>query len=76
MSDKLELLEAALVRAAKTALETLAAYLATAQVLSDIDFATALSATVLATVLSLIWSLIGGLPEVDSGTEDETEGDE
>jgi len=54
----------ALVRAAKTFCQSLAAGLSAAAVLSDIDWRLALSSAVLAALLSLLTSL-AGLPEVD-----------
>lgn len=56
--------KAAKIRALKTVCQTAAATIGTAAVLSEIDWRTAVSASILAGILSLLTSL-AGLPEVD-----------
>ena len=51
-------------RALRTVCQTAIATIGTAAVLSDIDFRTVISASVVAGVLSLLTSIATGLPEV------------
>lgn len=57
-------LKAALIRALKTFSQTAAATIATAAVLSEVDWVMVASASALAAVLSLLTS-VAGLPEVE-----------
>ena len=58
-------LTAATVRAVKTVAQTALATMGTAFVLSDVDWPVVASASVLAGVLSLLTSVVTGLPEVE-----------
>lgn len=58
-------LTAAAVRAIKTVAQTALATMGTAFVLSDVDWPVVASASVLAGVLSLLTSVVTGLPEVE-----------
>lgn len=57
--------KAALIRALRTVAQTAVAALATATVLSDVNWAAVGSAALLAGILSLCTSVATGLPEVD-----------
>lgn len=67
MSDKTKVwIKAAAVRAVKTVAQTAGATIGTsAVVLSDVNWAVVASASALAGILSIITSVITGLPEVD-----------
>lgn len=62
MSD---FMKAALIRALRTFAQALIACISTAAILSDVDWGEALSAAVLAALLSVLNSIVTGLPEVD-----------
>ncbi|MDD7445477.1 MAG: holin [Clostridiales bacterium] len=68
-SHFLRWLRAAAVRALKTIAQTAAATIGTAAVLSEIDWRMALSASLLAGLLSLLTS-VAGLPEVSGNAPD------
>ena len=68
-SHFLRWLSAAAVRALKTIAQTAAATIGTAAVLSEIDWRMALSASLLAGLLSLLTS-VAGLPEVSGNAPD------
>lgn len=57
-------IKCALIRAAKTVAQTACAAMASAAVLSEIDFKLVASASILAGILSLLTS-VAGLPEVE-----------
>ena len=59
--------KAALIRSARTFCQAIIAYVGTAAVLSEVDWVQALSAAVLAAVLSILNSVATGLPQVDIG---------
>lgn len=60
-----KLIKAACIRAAKTVAETAVATIGTkAVILSDVNWGFVASASVLAGILSILFSVIGGLPEV------------
>ena len=67
--DWKEWARAAGIRAVKTVAQTAVATIGTAAVLSAVDWRTALSASVLAGVLSILTS-IAGLPEVSTENKD------
>lgn len=62
--------KAAGIRALKTICQTAIALIGTALVITDVDWFTVLSASVLAGILSILTSL-AGLPEVEEEKEDE-----
>ncbi len=64
-------LKAAGIRAAKTMAQTVIATIGTSAVLSDVNWITALSATALAGLLSLLTSLYG-LPELTGEGEEQS----
>ena len=69
MSDKAKLwLKAAGVRAVKTIAQTAVATIGTSAALSEVDWRMALSASLLAGLLSLLTS-VAGLPEVDGSAD-------
>lgn len=57
--------KAALIRAARTVLQTAAAMINTAVVLEDVNWLGVLSASTLACIVSLLTSAVTGLPEVE-----------
>ena len=59
--------KAALIRAAKTVAQTAVAVIGTTALIHQVDWMTVLSASALAGVLSLLTSVVTGLPEVDDG---------
>lgn len=59
-------LKAATVRAIKTLAQTAVATIGAAAILSDVDWLTVLSASVLAAILSYLTS-VAGLPELEKG---------
>lgn len=59
--------KAAAVRAVKTVAQTLIATIGTSMVLADVDWRVALSAAVVAGILSVLTS-VAGLPEVKANT--------
>lgn len=59
-------LKAAGIRAIKTMAQTAVAMISTSVIMSEVDWAMALSASVLAGILSLLTS-IAGLPELEKG---------
>lgn len=63
--NKVSFWQAATVRAVRTMAQTFLATASTAVVLSDVNWKAALSATILAGLLSIVTSLGTGLPEVE-----------
>lgn len=62
-------IRAALIRAIRTIAQTAIATIGTAAVLSDVNWALVLSASLLAGLLSILTSIVTGLPEVDDGAK-------
>jgi hypothetical protein len=60
-----EWLKAAGIRAIKTIAQTAVAMIGTSVMISDVDWISVLSASLLAGILSILTSIITGLPEVD-----------
>lgn len=56
-------------RAIRTVAQTAIASIGTAAVLSDVNWIHVLSAAVLAGVVSILTSIVLGIPEVDNGTD-------
>lgn len=56
---------AAAIRAARTVCQTACAVIGSAFVLSDVNWITVISASILAGILSVLTSIATGLPEVD-----------
>lgn len=70
-------LRAALVRAIRTIAQTVLAFIGTgATGILDVNWTGALSAAALAGVISILTSIIFGIPEVDEDEEDEDWDDE
>ena len=68
MTDNMKkFIRAALIRAIRTIAQTAIATIGTAAVLSDVNWTLVLSASVLAGLLSILTSIVTGLPEVDDG---------
>ena len=67
MSDKTKsFIKAAGIRALKTFGQTAIATIGTAAVLSEVDWPMVISASALAALLSVLTSIVSGLPEVES----------
>ncbi len=65
MDEKMEkFLKAALVRAARTVAQTAIATIGMASMLSDVNWTLVLSSSCLAGILSVLTSVVTGLPEV------------
>ena len=60
-------IRAALIRAIRTIAQTAIATIGKAAELSDVNWTLVLSASVLAGILSVLTSIVTGLPEVDDG---------
>lgn len=60
----MDFVKCAFVRALKTICQTIVSLIGTAQVLGDVDWKLVLSASLLAGILSILTSIITGLPEV------------
>ena len=66
MSDRTkEFLKAATARAIKTISQTAIATIGTSAVMSDVNWAVVASASVLSGILSILTSVVAGLPEVN-----------
>lgn len=59
-----DFVKAALIRALRTVAQTAIATIGTAAVLSDVNWTMVFSASVLAGILSILTSIVTGLPEV------------
>ena len=58
-------IKASLIRAARTVAQTAIAVIGTSFVLSDVNWMTVISASILAGILSILTSVATGLPEVE-----------
>ena len=68
MTDNMKkFIRAALIRAIRTIAQTAIATIGTAAVLSDVNWTLVLSASLLAGLLSVLTSIVTGLPEVGDG---------
>lgn len=63
--DKKAFFEAALIRAVRTIAQTAIATIGTSMVLSEVNWAAVASASVLAGIISVLTSIVTGLPEVE-----------
>ena len=67
MKDWKKFIIAALIRALRTLAQTAVATIGTSALLSEVNWITVASASVLAAVLSILTSIATGLPEVKDG---------
>ena len=58
-------IKCALIRAVKTMCQTAIGAIGAASILSEVHWLTVLSASLMAGILSILTSIVGGLPEVD-----------
>lgn len=64
MEEKKQFVEAALTRAVRTIAQTAIATIGTAALVAEVNWTAVLSASVLSGILSLLTSIVTGLPEV------------
>ena len=64
-------IKCAVIRAIKTMCQTAIGIIGASKLISDVDWITCLSAVGMAGILSILTSIVGGLPEVDYEEEDE-----
>ena len=64
MKDWKKFLTAAAIRAVRTVAQTAIATIGTSAILSDVNWGIVISASVLAGILSILTSVVTGLPEV------------
>lgn len=69
MNDIKAFMKAAAIRAVRTVAQTAIATIGTAAVLADVNWTMVLSASALAGLLSILTSVVTGLPEVDGRIE-------
>jgi len=70
MTDNMKkFIRAAAIRAVRTVAQTAIATIGTAAILSDVNWLMVLSASALAGILSVLTSIVTGLPEVDDGAK-------
>ncbi len=60
-------IKAAAIRAARTVAQTMIATIGTTALISEVNWPVVLSASAMAGILSLLTSVVTGLPEVDDG---------
>ena len=63
-----EFMKATLIRAVRTICQTAVATIGTATVLSDVDWRLVISASILSGIISILTSIVTGLPEVKEQT--------
>lgn len=68
-----EWLKAAGIRAGKTAAQTAVSMLTVGQVVTDVNWVNVLSISVVAAIYSLLTSAVKGMPEVNTGLEEQEE---
>lgn len=71
-----QFLKCALIRAIKTMCQTAIGIIGASKLISDVDWITCLSAVGMAGILSILTSIVGGLPEVDVDDYEYEEEDE
>ena len=64
-------IKCAVIRAIKTMCQTAIGIIGASKLISDVDWITCLSAVGMAGILSILTSIVGGLPEADYEEEDE-----
>jgi len=69
-------LKCALIRAIKTMCQTAIGIIGASKLISEVDWWMCLSAVSMAGVLSLLTSIVGGLPEVNNDFDEDEEDDE
>lgn len=68
-------IKCALIRAVKTMCQTAIGIIGASKLISDVDWFTCLSAVCMAGVLSVLTSIVGGLPEVEYLEDDDEDED-
>lgn len=66
-----QFIKCAVIRAIKTMCQTAIGIIGASKLISEVDWITCLSAVGMAGILSILTSIVGGLPEVDYEEEDE-----
>lgn len=69
-------IKCALIRAIKTMCQTAIGVIGASKLMSEVDWLTCLSAVGMAGVLSLLTSIVGGLPEASEDFEEDEEDEE
>ena len=69
MKDWKKFIVAALIRAVRTLAQTAIATIGTTALIADVDWRVVASASALSAILSILTSIVTGLPEVDGNTE-------
>lgn len=63
-------IKCAVIRMIKTMCQTAIGIIGASTLISEVDWLTCLSAVGMSGILSILTSIVGGLPEVDTDTED------
>ena len=71
---KKKLFKCALIRAIKTICQTAIGVIGASSLLSEVHWMTLISASLMAGILSILTSIVGGLPEVDMQDNKELKG--
>lgn len=69
-------IKCALIRAIKTMCQTAIGVIGASKLISEVDWLTCLSAVGMAGLLSILTSIVGGLPEVNEDFEEDDEDEE